>query len=68
MVQLPGSIECYLGALGLREMARGAGLDVCLPEFVSADEQVLREEGVSDFSAYRPGDVREEDLLPDLFV
>lgn len=32
------------------------------------DEQVLREEGVSDFSAYRPGDVREEDLLPDLFV
>ncbi len=32
------------------------------------DEQVLREEGVSDLSAYRPSDVREEDLLTDLFV
>ena len=32
------------------------------------DEQVLREEGVSDFSAYRPSDVREEDLLTDLFL
>ncbi len=32
------------------------------------DEQVLREEGVSDFSAYRDSTVREEDLLPDLFL
>ncbi len=32
------------------------------------DEQVLREEGVSDFSAYRQSGVREEDLLTDLFV
>ena len=32
------------------------------------DEQVLREEGVSDFSPYRDASVREEDLLPDLFV
>ncbi len=32
------------------------------------DEQVLREEGVSDFSAYRQSGVREEELLTDLFV
>ena len=32
------------------------------------DEQVLREEGVSDFSPYRQSDVREEELLTDLFV
>ena len=32
------------------------------------DEQVLREEGVTDFSAYRDPSVREEDLLTDLFV
>lgn len=32
------------------------------------DEQVLREEGVSDFSAYRNPGVREEDLLLDLFL
>ena len=32
------------------------------------DEQVLREEGVSDFSAYRQNGVREEELLTDLFV
>lgn len=32
------------------------------------DEQVLREEGVSDFSAYRNPGVREEDLLSDLFL
>ena len=32
------------------------------------DEQVLREAGVSDFSAYRPSGVREEDLLTDLFI
>ena len=32
------------------------------------DEQVLREEGVSDFSTYRQNGVREEELLTDLFV
>jgi citronellol/citronellal dehydrogenase len=32
------------------------------------DEEVLREEGVSDFSAYRQSGVREEELLTDLFV
>lgn len=32
------------------------------------DEQVLREEGVADFSPYRDPSVREEDLLTDLFV
>ena len=32
------------------------------------DEQVLREEGISDFSPYRDPSVREEDLLPDLFL
>ncbi len=32
------------------------------------DEQVLREEGVSDFSTYRQSGVREEELLTDLFV
>ncbi len=32
------------------------------------DEEVLREEGVSDFAGYRAADVREEDLLPDFFI
>ena len=32
------------------------------------DEQVLKEEGVTDFSPYRDPAVREEDLLTDLFV
>ncbi len=32
------------------------------------DEEVLRGAGVSDFSRYRHDGVREEDLLPDLFV
>ena len=32
------------------------------------DEQVLREEGISDFSPYRDSSVREADLLPDLFL
>jgi citronellol/citronellal dehydrogenase len=32
------------------------------------DEQILREDGASDFSAYRPPDVREQDLLPDFFL
>jgi citronellol/citronellal dehydrogenase len=32
------------------------------------DEDVLRSEGITDFSKYRHEDVREEDLLPDLFL
>ncbi|HEV7136156.1 MAG TPA: NAD(P)-dependent oxidoreductase [Steroidobacteraceae bacterium] len=32
------------------------------------DEEVLREEGVSDFAPYREAEVREEDLLPDFFI
>lgn len=32
------------------------------------DEDVLRAAGVTDFSRYRPGGVREEDLLPDFFL
>lgn len=35
-VQLLGEIELYLGALGFRDLARAAGLEVCLPELVSA--------------------------------
>lgn len=31
-VQLLGDLEFYLGALGFVDRARGAGLDVCLPE------------------------------------
>jgi len=33
-VQLFGDIELYLGALGFRDLAKGAGLDVCLPDLV----------------------------------
>ncbi len=32
------------------------------------DEEILREEGITDFSPYRPADVREQDLLPDFFI
>ena len=32
------------------------------------DEEVLRESGVTDLSAYRGADVKEEDLMPDFFV
>jgi len=32
------------------------------------DEEVLRAEGVTEFSPYRAAGVREEDLLPDFFV
>ena len=32
------------------------------------DDDVLREEGVTDFAQYRFGDAREEDLQPDFFV
>jgi DNA mismatch repair protein MutS2 len=37
-VQLLGDLEFYLGALGFRDFAHSAGLEVCLPELVSADE------------------------------
>jgi citronellol/citronellal dehydrogenase len=32
------------------------------------DEEILREEGLTDLSGYKAADVREEDLLPDFFV
>jgi citronellol/citronellal dehydrogenase len=32
------------------------------------DEEILREEGVTDFARYRAAEVREEDLLPDFFI
>jgi citronellol/citronellal dehydrogenase len=32
------------------------------------DEEVLREEGSTDFARYRAAEVREEDLLPDFFI
>ncbi|MGA9367355.1 MAG: SDR family oxidoreductase, partial [Steroidobacteraceae bacterium] len=32
------------------------------------DDEVLREEGVTDFAGYRAAEVREEDLLPDFFL
>ncbi len=34
LVQLVGDLEFYLGALGFRDLARSAGLAVCLPELV----------------------------------
>jgi DNA mismatch repair protein MutS2 len=37
-VQLAGDVEFYLGALGFRDVARAAGLSVCLPEFVAESE------------------------------
>jgi DNA mismatch repair protein MutS2 len=37
LVQLMGDLEFYLGALGFRDVARAAGLDVCLPEIVNSD-------------------------------
>ena len=32
------------------------------------DDEILRQEGVTDFARYRVADVREEDLLPDFFI
>jgi citronellol/citronellal dehydrogenase len=32
------------------------------------DEEVLREEGLTEFARYRAAEVREEDLLPDFFI
>lgn len=37
-VQLTGDVELYLGALGFRDFAREAGLDVCLPDLVTPAE------------------------------
>ena len=37
-VQLLGDIEFYLGALAFRDLAREAGLEVCLPAFTGPDE------------------------------
>lgn len=37
LVQLLGDLEFYLGALAFADQARAAGLEVCLPELVSAD-------------------------------
>ena len=42
-VQLLGDVELYLGALGFRDLAEAAGLDVCLPELVPPSRgRVLR--------------------------
>ena len=38
LVQLVGDLEVYLGALGFHDTARDAGLAVCLPDLVDADE------------------------------
>lgn len=37
LIQLLGDLEFYLGAMGFRDLCRAAGLDVCLPEFVSPE-------------------------------
>jgi DNA mismatch repair protein MutS2 len=38
LVQLLGELELYLGALGFQDQAAEAGLAVCLPDLVDADE------------------------------
>jgi len=45
-VQLLGDLEVYLGALGFQEIARDAGLAVCLPEFVDATNEPRRLRGL----------------------
>jgi DNA mismatch repair protein MutS2 len=37
LVQLLGDLDFYLGALGFRDLAAAAGLEVCLPEIVTPD-------------------------------
>ncbi len=37
-IQLLGDIEFYLGALGFRDVAAAAGLEVCLPDLVGPDQ------------------------------
>lgn len=39
VAQLLGDIEFYLGALGFRDLALAAGLDVCLPDLVESRHQ-----------------------------
>ncbi|MCC6556996.1 MAG: hypothetical protein IT372_28935 [Polyangiaceae bacterium] len=36
LIPLVGEMEVYLGALGFRDLAEAAGLEVCLPELLSA--------------------------------
>ncbi len=38
LVELYGAIEFYLGALGFCQRAQAAGLEVCLPELIAADQ------------------------------
>ncbi|MEB2310892.1 MAG: DNA mismatch repair protein [Sorangiineae bacterium] len=38
LIQLHRDLEFYLGALGFRDAARAAGLEMCLPELVEASE------------------------------
>jgi DNA mismatch repair protein MutS2 len=38
LVQLLGDVEFYLGALGFRDKAHAAGLEVCLAEIIDPDE------------------------------
>ena len=39
LFQLLGDMELYLAALGLRDLARGKGLPVCLPEILAPDAE-----------------------------
>ena len=43
LFQLLGDLEVYLAALGFRDHARAAGLDVCLPELVPTPARGARE-------------------------
>jgi DNA mismatch repair protein MutS2 len=43
LVQLVGDLELYLGALGFRDLAAAAGLEVCLPDLTPAPEGGRRE-------------------------
>lgn len=38
LVQILGDVEFYLGALGFRDKARAAGLEVCLAEIIDPDK------------------------------
>ena len=43
LVHLVGDLEFYLGALGFRDLAGAAGLEVCMPDMVSGEESGERE-------------------------
>jgi DNA mismatch repair protein MutS2 len=45
LVQLVGDMEFYLGALGFRDLAHAAGLEVCLPELNARDPLTNGAEG-----------------------